>query len=83
MKKQVRKLSLHRETLRSLDHPGWMRNVVGAATHASGCLTITKPCSEICGGTTGGSLDTGLACSVGCETGGACTVTCGACSDAC
>jgi hypothetical protein len=80
MKKQVRRLSLHRETLRSLDHPAWMRNVAGGGDTMHGaCLSTPRAC----GTDSGGSYDTQLICSNGCATGGACTVTCTPMSELC
>jgi hypothetical protein len=76
MKKQVRKLTLHRETLRSLDHPAWMRNVKGGADTLHGaCLSTPRAC-----GTTGDDTGNPTAdefCSNTCATGGrACTALC-------
>jgi hypothetical protein len=82
MKKQIRKLTLHRETLHALDHPIWMRNVAGGGDTMHGaCLTTPRACGLT--GDNSGSYDTQLICSNGCATGGACTVTCTACSELC
>jgi hypothetical protein len=79
MKKQSRKLTLNRETLRFLDH------ATGGLTHASGCLTITKPCGDTGGGggTYASCWNTCDLCSNGCATGGACSVTCSAQTSCC
>jgi hypothetical protein len=84
MKKKTRKLALHRETLRTLDRPVWMRNVKGGADTMHGaCLTTPRAC-----GTTGddtGNPTVNPVCSGTCATGGACTATdtCASCEQIC
>ena len=82
MKKKVRKLTLNRETLCSLED---LRSAFGAGS--LGCTlgrrgTLTCTTCEGGGGNPTNFASCGV-CSNQCETGGACTVTCGACSDAC
>ena len=76
MKKKVRKITLSRETLRSLDR---LHGVVGGATYAIACQGPTAVGTRCVGDT--GTYDTcanTYACSTHCETGGnACTaLTC-------
>jgi hypothetical protein len=72
-KKMRRKLTLSRETLRSLD----LGRVVGAATLAAGCATLAYRCTNGCDTTDPVyTANTCTVCSAQCETGGACTVTC-------
>lgn len=71
MKKQTGKLALHRETLRSLTHPAWMKNVQGGGdTQHSACLSLPRACGT---GDGGGGIPTATVCSNDCATGGACT----------
>lgn len=81
MKQKVRKLTLNRETLRSLDNLR-LRMAAGGVSHTLACASI------ICGpigdtGTESGICGTKSVCSNGCGTGGACTVTCAACTSGC
>ena len=80
MKKKVqRKLSIHRETLRALGYP---HGVFGGVLQKTEDFVTANRCGGY--GTTGTyntCLDTYFACSDGCATGGACTVTCAPCSD--
>lgn len=81
MKKKLGKLVLHRETLRALESS--LHRVVGADpnTGPGDCTTIiATDCDGESRDCTGAPtiLNTCRACSNGCATGGACTVTCGA-----
>lgn len=51
MKKKVRKMSLNRETLRSLDNTN-LKNVAGGATDAASCASYPNTCPPCTGGTT-------------------------------
>ncbi len=49
MKKQVKKLVLARETLRSLEETGRLKNVAGGTLRDTGCGgCITIPCTDGC-----------------------------------
>ena len=75
MKKNARKLVLHRETLHSLE----LRGVSGGATAGPVCNTM-MPCGTGGTGTCDNTYDTCQAtlfgCSNYCATGGACTTSC-------
>ena len=80
MKKKVKKLTINRETLRSLDG---LQGVEGGSgpgpTHALGCDPTNVGTNCITGT---GSYDTcapSYRCSNNCATGGACTLSCASC----
>jgi hypothetical protein len=85
MKKKMKKLTLNRETVRSLDS---FRRVVGgtvnptdgiACTHALGCTPTQVGTKCVTGTGSYGTCGISNLCSGNCETGGACTLTCANC----
>jgi hypothetical protein len=85
MKKKIKKLTLSRETLHSLD--GSLRSALGGT--ASAVCTRLHQCSLTCtgcgggGASDGGCFQTADLCSNACATGGACSVTCSADTSCC
>jgi hypothetical protein len=72
MLKKTRKLNLSRETLTTLN------SVVGGATFAAACSggRCSYACTPGDTGTESGICNSASVCSDGCETGGACTISC-------
>ncbi len=83
MKKRVKKLTLTRETLRSLDLGGVNGGISLPQTQAPTCATVAIRCNTEGGGSDGGCFNTAGLCSDACATGGACTVNCSAGTSCC
>ncbi|HEY0514097.1 MAG TPA: class I lanthipeptide [Thermoanaerobaculia bacterium] len=69
--KKARKLTLNRETLRTLDNLR-LEGVAGGGTLAGVCTSYNARCT----GSGSGDTVTCLECSAGCATGGACSIGC-------